>query len=199
MIYHAHYVIPITQEPIEDGEILVRDGKIEAVGKDISSALPDEPVEAFGHAAIMPGFVNVHTHLDYTILRGTADNEPFLPWIRHLTNTAKKMHQEDFLASSRLGLLQLVRSGVTAIGDSTYSGAVVQAANEAGLRVIIYQETFGPDPNGEYKAQVDKLKDKVLALQNSAGDKITVGISPHSVYTSTEQLLRLIADLAIEQ
>lgn len=199
MIFRAHYVVPITQEPIEDGEILVRDGKIAAVGKDISSSLPDEPVEDFGHAAILPGLVNVHTHLDYTLLRGTVDNEPFLPWIRRLTDTAKKMRHDDFLASSRLGLLQLVRSGVTAIGDSTFSGAVVQAANEAGLRGVVYQETFGPDPNGEYQAQVDELKEKVAALQDVAGDRITAGISPHSVYTSTEQLLRLVADLAIEQ
>lgn len=199
MILRAHVIVPITQEPIEDGEILIRDGRIAAIGKDLSAALPDEPVEDFGHAAILPGMVNVHTHLDYTVLRGIVDDEPFVPWIRRLTDIGKQMQKEDFLASARLGLLQLVRSGVTAIGDSTFSGAVVEAAREAGLRGIVYQETFGPDPNQEYKAQVDSLAEKVTQLQGEAGDLITIGVSPHSVYTSSERLLRLIAGLAIDQ
>ncbi|MEN6373077.1 MAG: amidohydrolase [Armatimonadota bacterium] len=199
MILRAHVIVPVTEDPIEGGEIFIKNGRIEAIGEDLSASLPDEPVEDLGHAAILPGLVNAHTHLDYTVLRGMVDDEPFMPWIRRLTDIGKEMQQEDFLASARLGLLQLVRSGVTAIGDSTFSGAVVEAAREAGLRGIVYQETFGADPTQDYKDQVDLLAEKVTELRGNSGDRITIGVSPHSVYTSSERLLRLVADLALDQ
>ncbi|MEN6521173.1 MAG: amidohydrolase [Armatimonadota bacterium] len=199
MILRAHVIMPITEDPIEGGEIFIKDGRIEAIGEDLSAALPDEPVEDLGHAAILPGLVNVHTHLDYTVLRGIVDDEPFMPWIRRLTDIGKEMQPEDFLTSASLGLLQLVRSGVTTIGDSTFSGAVVEAAREAGLRGIVYQETFGADPSRDYKEQVDLLAEKMAELRGNSGDRITIGVSPHSVYTSSERLLRLVADLALDQ
>jgi 5-methylthioadenosine/S-adenosylhomocysteine deaminase len=196
MIYRAHFVLPMSGDPIEDGEVLVRNGRIEAIGTSVSEAMPDERVEDLGHVAILPGLVNVHCHLDYTIARGQIGDEPFLPWIRSMKKIGDKLEHSDFLSSARMGALQMVRSGVTAIGDSTFSGAVIQAAKEAGLRGIVYQETFGPDPSGEYQEQVDQLSDKIRELASVAGDRLTVGISPHSVYTSSERLLRLVADLA---
>ena len=198
MIYRARFVLPITRDPIEGGGVLVRDGRIEAVGTDLAKAAPGEPVEDLGNAVILPGLVNAHSHLDYTIARGLVDDEPFFPWIRRLTELGARLGHEDFLASARLGALQLVRSGVTAIGDSTFSGAAVEAAAEAGLRGIVYQETFGPDPSGDYDAQVKGLEDRIGELQRKAGALIAVGVSPHSVYTSCERLLRLVADLARE-
>ena len=77
MIYRAHFVLPITSDPIEGGEVLVRNGVIEAIGADLAESAPDEQVEDLGHAVILPGFVNTHCHLDYTIVRGMIDDEPF--------------------------------------------------------------------------------------------------------------------------
>ncbi len=199
MIYRSHYVLTMVGEPIIDGEVLVRGGRIEAVGSDLSSTLPAEPTEDLGHAVILPGIVNAHTHLDYTIFRGVAENQPFLPWIRTLTDVGKKLEYDDFLASARLGALQLVRSGVTTIADSSISGAVIEAAREAGLRGIVYQETFGPDPNGDFKDQIIRLAECISELSEKAGERLTVGVSPHSVYTSSERLLKLVTKLAREQ
>lgn len=196
MIYRAQTVLPIMSDPIENGEVLVRAGRIEAIGANLSETMPDEPVEDLGQAAILPGLVNAHCHLDYTILRGMLDDEPFFSWIRLLTKYGKKMSYDDFLVSSRLGALQMIRSGVTAIGDSTYSGAVVQAAKEAGLRGTIYKETFGADPSKEYEPQIGELLDQIEELRSLAGNRISIGVSPHSVYTSSEKLLHLVADLA---
>lgn len=199
MIYRAHFVVPITREPIEGGEVLVRDGRIEAVGADLIDSMPSEPVEDLGHAVILPGLVNLHTHLDYTLARGLLDDDPFFPWVRRMTAIGAQLQYEDFLASARLGALQIVRSGVTTLGDSTFSGAAVEAAAEAGLRGVIYQETFGPDQSEDFRDQVDDLSLRIKELQAAAGDRIMVGVSPHSVYTSSERLLRLVADLARDE
>jgi 5-methylthioadenosine/S-adenosylhomocysteine deaminase len=88
---------------------------------------------------------------------------------------------------------------VNAIGDSSLSGAAVEAACQAGLRGIVYQETFGADPSKDYQQQTDELAEQVGELRQKAGDCITIGVSPHSVYTSSEKLLRMVADLARDE
>lgn len=199
MIYRAHYVIPITQRVIEGGEVLVRHGRIEAIGTDLQSAAPDELVLDLGHAAILPGFVNTHTHLDYTFARGMGENAQFFPWIEKMTQLAGRTSYEDFLASCRMGALQLVRSGVTTLADITYSGAAVSAVREAGLRGIVYQETFGIDPNKDYSEQIDTLAENIHQLSEIAGDKIIVGVTPHTIYTSSERYLNQISELAFDE
>ena len=186
----------MTDDPMEGGEVLVKDGRIAGVGTNISDGLPDEPVTDLGHSAILPGFVNLHTHLDYTVVRGLVDDKPFFPWIRRLTEIGILLDYDDFLASARLGALQLVRSGVTTVADSSFSGAAVEAITEAGLSGAVFQETFGSDPSKDYSDQVDQLSDRIRELQSKTGDRLKVGVSPHSVYTASERLLRKIVDIA---
>jgi 5-methylthioadenosine/S-adenosylhomocysteine deaminase len=144
-------------------------------------------------AAILPGLVNAHTHLDYTIARGLIDGETFAGWILRIISCAARLQYEGFLTSARLGALQLVRTGTTTISDPSYSGAAVQAAADAGLRGIVYQETFGPDPSADDRA---RITDQIAALQSRAGERLRVGISPHSPYTSSAGRLRMSAELS---
>ena len=63
MLLCAHYILPITSEPIQRGAVLVRDGRIYDVGPvDILKAhYPEEEVKDFGMAALMPGLIDLHT------------------------------------------------------------------------------------------------------------------------------------------
>ena len=72
MLLCAEHIIPIAGEPIDDGAVLVRDGRIVEVGgaQRMKAHYPQEEVRDFGRSAIMPGFVDCHTHLEYTALRG---------------------------------------------------------------------------------------------------------------------------------
>ena len=78
MLLTAKYVMPITAPFIEDGAVLVRDDKIVAVGpaKELKKQFPEEEVRDFGLAALSPGFVDLHTHMRYTALRGLFEDIP---------------------------------------------------------------------------------------------------------------------------
>lgn len=193
MIYKARFVLPITSEPIDNGEVLVHGAEIKAVGRNLVADYPDEPVKDLGNAVLMPGFINTHTHLDYTVMRGLIDDASFFPWVQKLIQYGAQFQRDDFLASARLGALQMVRAGVTTIVDASYSGAVVDAAKEAGLRGLICQETFGADVPEGY---AEEIIGRIESLQATAGDRITVGVSPHSPYTSSETRLEAVAKLA---
>ena len=78
MLLIAKYVIPVTSPYIEDGAVLVRDDKILDLGpaSQLKDKYPEEEIRDFGLSVLMPGFVDVHTHLGYTALRGMFGDLP---------------------------------------------------------------------------------------------------------------------------
>ena len=80
----ASWLLPITGPPIPDGALLVAGSRIEAVGlrSVLREAGADAPEESFPGAALLPGLVNVHTHLELSGLRNTlSGGRGFLPWL----------------------------------------------------------------------------------------------------------------------
>ena len=70
----------------------------------------------------MPGFVNAHSHLEYTSFRGMFDDQQFGDWIISLIDVKASLTPDEYLWSARLGALEALASGVTTIADTTYTG-----------------------------------------------------------------------------
>ena len=97
MLLCAEHIIPIAGEPIDDGAVLVRDGRIVEVGgaQRMKAHYPQEEVRDFGRSAIMPGFVDCHTHLEYTALRGIVHDVPYAEWLVTEHAKADMMSRDD--------------------------------------------------------------------------------------------------------
>ena len=188
-IYRAEWVLPISGEPIENGEIIVKDGLI----VETREARPDTaPARDFGAAILMPGLVNVHTHLDYTVMRGLIEDVEFFPWIRELTARKAALDWQDWLASATWGAAEALAGGVTTIGDCTDSGAACDGALALGIGGVIYQEVFSLGDQS-VAALVEDLQAKVEHLaQRTAGTHLRVGVSPHAPYTVRPELFRAL-------
>src|SRR3977135_2641884 len=150
-IYSARWVLPIVSPVIQNGAVAFEGSDIVAVGPrtEIVSRFPDSRIEDFGEAAILPGFVNAHSHLELTVMRGFLEREEsnFLAWLRKLTVARLAMTAEDLLVSATCGAIEAARAGVTCLGDA--GSAATQATKglqAVGLRAIVFQESFGPDP-----------------------------------------------------
>jgi len=201
MLLRARWLLPITSNPIRDGALWVEGQEIRAVGPahKIVRAHPSQPIADFGEAVILPGLVDAHTHIDYTIMRGFLDGFPFVPWIIRLTVTKyRKLSAEDIAVSARFGALELIRSGVTTIADTTDTGAAFDAVLESGLRGIIYQELFGLNERAISKT-MDALRTKLEAMRQRATDRVRVGISPHAPYTVCAELFRAVTAYALRE
>src|SRR5262245_10653758 len=151
IVYSARWVLPIITPAIEDGAVAIEESKIVGVGPraKVRSQFPNSPVEDFGEAAILPGFVNAHSHLELTVLRGLleAEERNFLAWLRKLTIARMAMSSEDLIVSATCGALEAARAGITCVADSSSAGApTMSALRDVGLRAVVYQESFGPDP-----------------------------------------------------
>ncbi len=191
----AAWVLPISGPPIENGEVVVRGDRILEVRPARPTAA--DPVCDFGDAVLLPGLINVHTHLDYTVMRGLLEDIEFFPWIRELNARKAALTWDDWVASATWGAAEAVAGGVTTIGDCTDSGAALQGAKALGLGGLIYQEVFGIDERQTVLEIVEELAAKVAHLQaESAQTPLRVGISPHAPYTVRPALFQALAEYA---
>lgn len=203
-IYSARWVLPVlpgTGAPIEHGAVAVDGPLIAGVGDaaEIASRFPAARVEDFGQSVILPGLVNTHTHLELTALRGYLENEEndFFAWLRKLTMARlERMTADDIRVSATWGACEAVRAGITCVGDASDSAMMsMLALQDVGLRGVVFQESFGPDPRLATE-NFTKLKAKVDELRGIETELVKVGISPHAPYTVCRSQLELIAGFA---
>lgn len=203
-IYSARWVLPVSAPPIDDGAVAVEGPLIVGVGVvgELVSRFPDALVENFGQSVILPGLVNTHTHLELTALRGYLENEEsdFFAWLRKLTLARlERMTADDLRVSAMWGACEAVRAGITCVGDASDSAMMsMLALRDVGLRGIVFQESFGPDPRLASE-NFAKLKMKVGELRDVETDLVKVGVSPHAPYTVCGPQLELIADFAMSE
>jgi cytosine/adenosine deaminase-related metal-dependent hydrolase len=201
-IFSADFVLPVSSGPIRNGAVCVRDDRIADVGAlaDIRRRHPEAESEHFAGAALMPGLVNCHSHLELTALRGLLDDldHDFPAWLLKLTRIrADALSDEDIADSALAGALEGLKSGVTCFGDiGRWGAAGLNALVGARLRGVLFQETeFSPD-NRTAKDDFSALIEKTGALSAGASAAVQIGISPHSPYTVSSDLFGMIADHA---
>ncbi len=203
-IYTARWVVPVSTPPIENGAVAVEGQRIAGVGSkaEIVARFPKFCVVLLGEAVVLPGLVNTHTHLELTALRGYLENEEtdFFAWLRKLTTARlERMTPDDILVSATWGACEAVRAGITCVADASDSAMMsMQALRDVGMRGVVFQESFGPDPK-LVQENFEKLKTKVAELRSVETDLVRAGVSPHAPYTVCGPQLELIAQLAMDE
>ncbi len=190
-VISGDWVVPVEGDPIEQGAVAIADdGTIEAVGRseDLGRG------EHHAGCVIIPGFVNAHSHLEYAVYAGFGDGLPFVPWIGMHVQRKDALDLDDMAAIATVGAHESLRSGVTTIGDCSFSGAAAIAAAATGLRAIIYLEVFSGD--GE---PLERFHESHERIEHALSDRVVLGVSPHAPYTCTIEHYRACAELGIPQ
>jgi cytosine/adenosine deaminase-related metal-dependent hydrolase len=187
--YSADWVLPIEGAPIPDGAVVVEGGRITAVGP----AAELGAGERFEGAAIVPGFVNAHTHLEYAVYAGFGDGLPFAPWLQEHIERKQRLEFSDMLDIARLGAAECLRSGITTVADYSYAGAAAVACASLGLRGIVYLEVFGRDP----REALEGWERTRARVEDAFGDALALGVSPHAPYSCSEAVFEACAGLGL--
>ena len=97
---------------------------------------------------------------------------------------------DDMTAIATVGAHGSLRSGVTTVGDCSFSGATALAAASSGLRAIVYLEVFsiGADP-------LDRFHEAHARIEHAVSDRVRVGVSPHAPYTCTLEIYQACSEL----
>jgi cytosine/adenosine deaminase-related metal-dependent hydrolase len=196
----ARWVVPIDMPPIENGEIVCEEGTITYVGRFTGI----EPYHDFGNAVILPGFVNVHAHLEYTVMRGLLEDMEFFPWIRTLTALKAHLDLDDWVTSATLGAAEMMAAGITTVADASDAGASLTALAASGQRGVVYREVFGIEKEPTVETTLGLLTSRLVAMRaqlarTGADQRIRLGISPHAPYTVRPELFGALARYAYNE
>ncbi|HEY8369526.1 MAG TPA: amidohydrolase family protein [Thermodesulfobacteriota bacterium] len=192
--------MPVSDAPIEAGAVRVVGERIAAVGPRRRApgdgglwAEPGEPIVDLGDAALLPGLVDAHAHLEWAALRTLLDGQPLEAWPRVFPRIrAAWTSPEDYMVSARLGALEAIEAGITTVADSGPTGAGLEAMREVGLGGRVYAEVIGPDPEA-WETLADAVERQVERLEAAAGTtggRLGVGLAPHALHTVSTPLLR---------
>jgi 5-methylthioadenosine/S-adenosylhomocysteine deaminase len=189
---------------ILDGAVAVRGDKIVAVGSsaDIASRYQSDNTVACQGQYILPGLVNAHTHVPMTLLRGLADDLRLDVWLMgYIMPTERQFVTPEFCRlGTGLACAEMIRSGITSFADMYYFEADVAAATAAaGLRGVLGQSVLKfPTPDAE--TYEFSIKYAAKFIEDWKGHPlITPAVAPHAPYSTTTDILRECAQLAIAQ
>ena len=200
----------VTMDPsrriLEDGFMAVRGDEIVAVGSGASASLRFAPkgidaklkIDARGKL-ILPGFINGHTHVPMTLLRGLRDDVTLEEWLTKFIfpAEAKNVTEEFVRWGTRLAAAEQIRGGVTTFADMYYfEDAVAEETKAAGMRGVL-GETILDFPAPDNKTNDAMLEYTEKFLKRWQGDQlIHAAVAPHSIYTDSEKTLKDSAALA---
>jgi cytosine/adenosine deaminase-related metal-dependent hydrolase len=185
----ADWLLPVEGEPIRDGAVVLEGDRIAAVGP----AAELGRGERFEGAAILPGFVDAHSHLEYAVYAGFGDGLAFGPWLRLHIERKRRIGWEETVAIARYGAAECLRSGITTVADASFSGAAAPAAAELGLRAIVHLEVFGADA-GQLRERFEPNRDRIAG---HLSDRVRLGVSPHAPYTVGPELFAACLELGL--
>ena len=185
----------------DDGAVAISGDTIVAVGArtEIESRFAArQTIDARGKL-ILPGFVNGHTHVPMTLLRGLHDDVTLNDWLyKYIFPAEAKNVNEEFVRwGTRLAIAEQIRSGVTTFADMYYfEDAVAEETKKAGMRGVL-GETFIDFPAPDNKTNAAMLAYTEKLLQKWQGDPlIHAAPAPHSIYTCSQKTLQDAAALA---
>jgi cytosine/adenosine deaminase-related metal-dependent hydrolase len=180
----ADWVLPVDGPPVEGGLVRYEDGAVVEV-------TTGRAERHHADAAIVPGFVNAHSHLEYAMYAGFGDGQAFGPWIATHVERKNRLEREDMVAIARLGVLESLRAGIATTADYSFSGAAATAATELGLRATVYLEVFATDP-AEAERQFNDKREQI-----DESELVSIGVSPHAPYTCSLETYRWCLSLGI--
>ncbi len=203
-LIHARWVIPV--EPpgvvLEHHSLAIAGGRIAAVLPQSEAARTlraRETVELAEHA-LLPGFVNAHTHAAMSLFRGLADDRPLRDWLQqHIWPAEAKWVNPEFVRDgTELALAEMIRSGTTCFNDMYfYPEVTARVAEAAGMRACVGLIVL--DFPSRWAADAEEYLHKGLALHDElkSSTRVTTAFAPHAPYTVSDgplDKLRMYAD-----
>ncbi len=178
----AHTVLP-------HAYVLIEGHKIVSVGQDRPRGFAGEEMDGTGKV-LCPGFVNAHSHIPMTLMRGYGGGHDLQDWLEHYIFPAEaKWDDRAIRAATRLGLAEMIASGITCIADMYMGGdAILEEVSAAGLSANFCcgATQFTPERDPEKMSDV-RLHRALTERWHGYGDgQIAIDASLHAEYTSYE-------------
>ena len=183
-ILAADLVLPVAVGPMRGGAILVRDGRIAAVGPldDVRRSAPGVEVRRFSRQAIIPGAINAHGHLGFR-RKDKPVGARFSAWLEELIS--KLPEKESWTAeAARDSAREAVEAGTTYMAESSPYGECLPELAASGMAGTVHAEFFPGDYEGMGpKERVDAIFESVRGMREGLPERVDARVSVHAPYT----------------
>lgn len=181
----ARLVFPVEGEPIRDGRLSIEAGRIARVGRD-DGRLVDLDL---GNAAIVPGFINAHTHLELSKIAPLAPVENEIEWLRRVVDQRRGKTIDDLKDAASLHLNQAIRAGTTTLADTTAAGLSWEIVAEAPVRGIVFAEVIGLQDSRSERTDLDaQIWLSSIRPETKVAASCIPGLGPHAPYSTAGRL-----------
>ena len=204
-LLNAKWIIPVEgeEEVLSDFSLIINDGNIVEIlpTADAKSKYECENTYNLDNHAILPGFINAHTHASMNLLKGYADDLALMDWLQNHIWPAEAKHvgPEFVFEGTQLAIAESIRSGVTCFNEMYFfPDEAAKAVDQAGFRACVGLIVI--DFPTVWAANADEYLSKGLKLHDELRhhDRITTAFAPHAPYTVSDEPLTKILSYAEE-
>ncbi len=181
---------------IDTGDVVIDASRISYVGKSKQYKEKFDRVIDASDFLVMPGFVNTHTHLAMTLMRGISDDVPLQKWLNEIIFPIEaKLTEDEVYIGTLLAAIESIKSGVTTVADFYFHmDAAAKAVKEIGIRANL---GFGLASKFDMDTLKLKFAEKFIEkYNNSEGGRILASFAPHAPYTCTLKFMKAISERA---
>lgn len=204
LLYAAKHLLPVASAPIQNGAVLVHDGRIVAVGrrKDVVKAHPGVEVRELGDAVIVPGLVNAHTHVELSFMNGEPPaGGAFMPWLADLVAKRSQAEPAPSAEAASKAIDAMVARGTVAVGDVANGTWVAPLLARSSLHGLAFHEIYGFRA-AESELILDRAAARLTTIDadpavREAAGRFTTVLTPHAAHTTSSALLKALGGRAV--
>jgi 5-methylthioadenosine/S-adenosylhomocysteine deaminase len=202
-IVEPRWLIPVEPHGVvlEDHAIVISAGQILTIlpAQEARSSYPDADWHSRPNHALLPGFINTHTHAPMSLLRGCADDLPLDIWLTdHIWPLEGRWVDREFVRDATdLAILEMLRGGTTCFQDMyMFPDEVAAVAAERGIRACVSMIVI--EAPTAWANNADEYIDRGLTVHDTYRDHplIDTSFGPHATYTVSESSMKRILTLA---
>lgn len=179
----ARWIFPICGPPIQRGWIRMGGDRVVELG---TGTAPSGAID-LGDAAVLPGLVNAHTHLEFSDVTapigqpGIALND----WIGQVIASRQSSDSDSKAAAIAAGIAESRQCGVQLIGEITTTPCDYPATD---VRLVTFAETLG--------LSAGRGDERLTAAANHVNNSLQAAISPHAPYSTSRALIESCVEIA---
>jgi len=195
---------------IDDGAVAIQGDRIAAVGTSngLRQQYPDLEVMDARGKAILPGFINSHTHAVLLVLRGTVEDMSGDAIFGYMTPISFAMTDGERRALARLGCLEALRSGTTTMVEPfRFIPGYARGMVETGMRLWLSEN--GADANtlkirhGIYEYDrdfgqqfLDRIVEGIETFHDTEDGRVNCQVAAHAPDVCSPWMLEQLNDIA---
>jgi aminodeoxyfutalosine deaminase len=185
--YRCRTLVTMDGKPIDNGAFVVDGTRFVQTGKaaDVLKDYTGEVVD-LGEVVVMPGLINAHCHLDYTLMRGAIlPARNFSRWVKRINALKRSLTDSDYLRATQLGFEELRKYGVTTVLNIVSTPQIFPLLPPPKIRAWYFLELIDVRP----RPWIEEHVFGSWLFLSGNGDRLGgLGLSPHAPYTASAKM-----------